>query len=113
MSEDGTRKIVESYCRKYDFIRLLDNVEKITPTALNIGIKNASGDIVMRMDAHAVYPGNYIRELTDWLQKSGADNVGGVCLTLPGNDSVVANAISMGLSHPFGVGNSYFRIGTA
>lgn len=113
MSEDGTRKIVEGFAKRYPFIRLVDNPKKGTSAALNIGLSNAKSQIIMRMDAHALYPTNYISALIDWLTKSNADNVGGVVLTLPSNDTPMANAIAIALSHPFGVGNSYFRIGTS
>jgi glycosyltransferase involved in cell wall biosynthesis len=113
MSTDGTREIVAGYCRRHPFIRLLDNPRKITPAALNIGIAHARGDIIMRMDSHSHFPSNYISSLVDWQDRTGADNVGGVCRTLPGNDTHMAKAIAVALSHPFGVGNSYFRIGTA
>jgi len=48
MSEDGTRPIVEKYIRQYPFIKIFDNPKKITPCALNIGIKNASGEIIVK-----------------------------------------------------------------
>jgi hypothetical protein len=54
-----------------------------------------------------------VSRLVEWLETSGADNVGGVCLTRPGGDSVMARAIALALGHPFGVGNSYFRIGVS
>src|SRR3990170_6332436 len=65
------------------------------------------------MDAHNIYPPNYISGLIAWLEKTGADNVGGAWVTLPANDTPKAQAIAIGLSHPFGVGNAYFRIGTS
>ncbi len=113
LSEDGTRSIVSRFVAQHAMFRLLDNMGKTTPRGLNIGIAAASGDIIMRMDAHSIYPKNYIAALVEWLENSGADNVGGVCLTLPSGDSSMARAIAKGLSHPFGVGTSYFRIGTA
>jgi glycosyltransferase involved in cell wall biosynthesis len=111
MSEDGTRTTVQSYARKYAFTRLLDNPKKITPAALNIGIANATGEIIMRMDAHNTYPPHYISGLVGWLEKTQADNVGGVYITVPATQTFMAEAIALALSHPFGVGNAYFRIG--
>ena len=64
------------------------------------------------MDAHARYPENYIEKLLEWMERSGADNVGGVVVTRAGADTLFARAIAMAISHPFGVGNAYFRIGT-
>ena len=99
--------------RNHNCIRLLNNARQITPVALNIGIAAAQGTVIMRMDAHVDYPADYIRSLVRLLQEKGADNVGGVCLTQPGGQTAVARAIAVGMSHPMGVGNSYFRIGSA
>jgi hypothetical protein len=65
------------------------------------------------MDAHTVYPSNYISGLVQWLIKSKADNVGGISIVKPGDQSSKAHAIAYALSHPWGVGNSHFRIGAA
>jgi hypothetical protein len=65
------------------------------------------------MGAHAVYSPSYISRLVAALEETGADNVGGVLVTLPANETALARALAVGLSHPFGVGNSYFRIGAA
>lgn len=111
MSEDRTREIIERYRKQFPFIRLLDNPKKIVPTAMNLGIKKAKGDIIIRMDAHIEYDKNYISKIVTWLGKSNADNVGGVCITLPGADTIKAKTIALALSSPFGVGNSMFRIG--
>ncbi len=112
MSEDGTREIVAAYAARVPFIRLLDNPAHIVPTGLNAAIRAATGEVVLRMDAHVTYPPDYIPTLVAELQSSGADNVGGVVLTQPGADTATARAIAVTLSHPLGVGNAYFRIGT-
>jgi len=111
MSEDRTRDIVADFERRSPAIRLLENRRCITPAALNVGIRAATGEIIMRMDAHVVYPVHYIPRLIEALLTSDADNVGGVIITLPADQGTIARAIAVGLSHPFGVGNSYFRIG--
>lgn len=111
MSSDRTREIVAEYSAKYPFIRLIDNPDRIVPPAMNIGIKASVGDIIVRLDAHAVFPQNYFSELVKNLQKLDADNVGGVCRTLPINDTPVCRSIAYVLSSSFGMGNSHFRIG--
>ena len=113
MSEDGTRAVIEEFAGRHSYARMLDNPKQITSAALNIGIAACQGDVIMRMDVHVEYPSNYISSLVTWLLKSGADNVGGVCITCPANDSAVAKAIAFGMSHPVGVGDSYFRIGAS
>lgn len=111
-SEDRTREIVASYSARYPWIRLIDNPRRIAPTALNLGIAAARGEVIVRMDSHALYPADYLPRLVAALLESGADNVGGCLVTLPMDETPVARAIALGLSHPFGVGNSYFRIGS-
>lgn len=111
MSEDNTRQIVRSYADRFPFIRLLENPKKVQTFATNIGLSEAKGRAIIRMDAHAEYPGNYVSRCMHWLETTGADCVGGACITKPGGNTTLAEAISFALSHPFGVGNSYFRIG--
>ncbi len=110
-SDDGTRPIVEGYAARHRGVRLLDNAKRVTPVALNTGIRAAAGEILLRMDAHVFYPPDYIPRLVAALAQTGADNVGGVLVTLPADSRPMARAIAVALSHSFGVGNSYFRIG--
>ncbi len=110
MSDDTTADIVRTYEKKYTFIKLFSNPKKIVPTALNIGIKNALGDIIIRVDSHAIYPRNYFSTLVHYAKKLNADNVGGALITLPANNSRTAKSIAIVLSSPFGVGNARYRL---
>jgi len=112
MSEDGTSELIKNYSQQYPIIRILDNPKKFTPFGLNIGIKEAKGEIIIRMDAHAEYEKDYISQCVKYLNECKADNVGGAIKTLPSNDNIWAKAIAIVLSHPFGAGNSFFRIGS-
>jgi glycosyltransferase involved in cell wall biosynthesis len=112
-SDDGTRAIADAYAAGHAGIRVLDNPDRIVPTALNIGIRAATGDVIARLDAHVLYPPEYLPRLVAALRETGADNVGGRLVTLPANGTPLARAIALALAHPFGVGNSHFRIGTA
>ena len=112
MSKDRTREIVATYTAKYPFIRMIDNPERIAPCAMNRGIKEAKGDVIMRLDAHVYYPNNYFSLLVEKLNElPGAENVGALCNTLPVNDSITAQSIAAVLSSSFGMGNSHFRVG--
>lgn len=112
MSTDRSQQIVAEYALRYPCIRLVENPRRITPCGLNIGVRESTGDIVMFMGAHATYSQSYIPKIVEWLQRTDADNVGGVLVTLPADDTPMARAIACALSHPFGVGDSRFRIGT-
>ena len=112
MSKDRTREIVATYTAKYPFIRMIDNPERIAPCAMNRGIKEAKGDVIIRLDAHVYYPKNYFSLLVEKLNElPGAENVGALCNTLPVNDSITAQSIAAVLSSSFGMGNSHFRVG--
>ena len=111
-STDGTKEIVKEYIQKYPFMKLLNNPRRAVPIALNIGIKEVKGEVIMRMDAHNAYEKNYIPKCIKYLKKYDVDNVGGICVTSPGANTILARSIALTLSHPFGVGNSYFRIGS-
>ena len=112
-STDKTRDIVSRYTREYPFIKLLDNPKRFVPYALNMGLKVASGEVIMRLDGHCTYPTNYISELVKYLYLLNADNVGGVWNTQPANNTIICQAIAQASSHPFGVGGSMHKIGTS
>lgn len=111
MSEDGTREIVKKYMDNCPFIKLLNNPKKITPCALNIGIKNAKGEIIIRMDAHAKYAKNYVSKCVKYLYEYNADNVGGVWKIVPRNNTIVGKSIALASSNFFGGGNAHYRVG--
>ena len=110
-SDDRTRTILDDYASRHPTVRVLDNPKRIQSTALNLGIRAARGEILVRMDAHVMYPRSYIGDLVAALLETGADNIGGVLITLPANQTAIGRAIAIAMSHRFGVGNSHFRIG--
>ncbi len=111
-STDSTLKILEEFKSRLSTINILINKKKTVPYALNLGIIAASGDYIIRLDAHTQIPKNYFSELIRWAQILNADNVGTICLTDIKNINSRSVAIKKVLSNKFGVGNSYFRIGT-
>jgi glycosyltransferase involved in cell wall biosynthesis len=113
MSDDGTQAAVEAVMARSPVVRLVANPGRVVPTGLNAGIRAARGEIIVRMDAHNEYPPSYIGRLVQWLLETGADNVGGACVTRPAGESAVSRAIAVALAHPFGVGNAHFRLGAS
>lgn len=112
ISNDKTREILKDYTRKYSFIKILDNPQKITPVAMNIGIKMARGDYILILSSHSEYEQNFVSKNIENFHKNNADCVGGIEKTLPSGNSIISQAIPLALSHPFGVGNTYYRIGS-
>ena len=112
-STDSTTDIIRRYTKQYSFLKLLNNPERIVPYALNKGLAAATGEVILRLDAHCTYPTNYISELVRYLYQLNADNVGGVWNTQPAKDTPICQAIAFASSHPFGVGGSMHKIGAS
>ncbi len=108
---DRTLEEVEKFASTSGIeVKILHNPKKITPISLNLGIKAAQGDIIIRADAHTVYPDNYIDRLIFWKKQLNADNVGGVFIHTTTNDTRINHAIINALETKFGVGGSLYRI---
>jgi succinoglycan biosynthesis protein ExoA len=119
LSEDRTREIIQGLRDAGDgqppgpaarpLIRLIDDPGQERTTALNAGIKVATGEVIMRVDARSIVPLDYVRKCVETLDATGADNVGGI--QQPIGDAPMQEAIGLAMSHPFGVGNAQFRVG--
>lgn len=108
LSKDKTRDIIGRYAKDYpDTVRMIENLCKTVPYAMNIGIENSVGRYIIRLDAHSEYPNDYISKCVETLEKTDADNVGGLALTR--GKGMVGEAFAQVLSSKFGVGNSAFR----
>ena len=60
MSDDGTRETVERLSRTDGRVKMLSNPRRIVPAAMNIGLKDARGDLFIRVDGHAEIPADFI-----------------------------------------------------
>ena len=80
LSSDDTKMIMESYKERYSScysdIVVLDNPNKVQPCGWNIVIKHATSDAIVRIDAHAQLPSDYISVCVECLN-SGEDVCGG------------------------------------
>ncbi|HZR30018.1 MAG TPA: glycosyltransferase family 2 protein [Terriglobales bacterium] len=110
-STDRSREIVVEKQSQFPNLRLLRNPQKVVPSGMNIGIRQAKGRYIIRMDAHSEYPTDYIANCIAELQRTGAANVGGRWFTRPGSDSLVAKTIAFITQSPAVVGNALYRLG--
>ncbi len=76
-STDGTLQIINEYVNKYSNIRVVHNEKKFTPYALNLGIKDAKGEYIIRLDAHSEYNSDYFLKIIELLKQGKGDIVGG------------------------------------
>ena len=105
-STDRTKKLVEKYEDMLD-IKVLYNEKRLVTYALNIGIENSLGEIIIRLDAHAEYDKFYIEKCVYYLENMDIQNVGGVAETI--GIGWIGEINAEILSSKFGVGNSSFR----
>lgn len=110
-SSDSTREIVEQYAKKYGNISLFLNSKEIVPVGLNIGIKAAKGEYIVRLDAHSIYPSGYITDCLNLLLKTGAANAGGMLIPIPNGSGAWSRSVAHVTSNRFGVGAGAFRVG--
>jgi glycosyltransferase involved in cell wall biosynthesis len=106
-SSDGTKEIIKYYSDKYNYIKLIENPFCDTISSLNLGIKNARGNIIVRVDGHTVLEEDYIETATKILNKTGADNVGG--LMRPIGNKYIQKSIALAMSSIFGIGWGKFH----
>lgn len=111
-STDGTKGIIKDLCASDGRVRMIENPRRTAPTALNLAIPLASGEIIIRVDAHARYPANYISSCVTALLDSGAANVGGIWRVVPGVPSRFGWTVAKVLGSRFGVGNAAYRLAT-
>lgn len=110
MSIDNTRETIYEYQQKHGNIKLVDNPGKVVPTGMNIAIRQAWGDIVIRVDGHCVIAPDYVSNCVQHLTEDGVDGVGGPMESI--GETPLAETIAIAMSSPFGVGNSAFRTTT-
>ena len=107
-STDKTVDIIKGIIQNREVkVKILNNSKKILATGWNIGIQNASGDYVVRIDAHAEVPPDFIYTNVKTIQAvKDAVCVGGKLITKSSDNNNIINNV---LASRFGVGNSSFR----
>ena len=85
----------------------IDNPGKIVPTGLNLAIRFAKGEILVRVDGHCEIDSDYIHHCVKYILEKDVDGVGGSMKTV--GETPLSDTIALAMSSQFGVGNSVFR----
>ena len=108
MSNDGTGEIIRRL--EAHHVRVIDNPQQVAATGLNLAIREAKGDVVVRVDGHCEIAADYLRRCVTLLEKGSVECVGGPVETI--GETYVARVIASAMSSNFGVGGAAFRVGT-
>ncbi len=103
-STDGTRELLARLAGEDPRIRVLENPQRITPAALNIGLRHARGRWVARMDAHTEYPQDYIQLGVDRLARDDTTWVSGPAI--PVGSNAISRATALAFRVPFMTGGT-------
>ena len=110
MSTDGTRDLLTRAAQADDRLRVVDNVARIVPDALNLALAEVTSPLVARMDTHAHYDPDYLeRVLAVFENRPDIWGAGGAMRTR--GRGAWGRSIASTLSRSFGLGGARHRVG--
>jgi succinoglycan biosynthesis protein ExoA len=112
MSDDSTREHIKKMIANSNIpVCVINNPGRIVPTGMNVALALARGEIIIRVDGHAIISPDYIHNCVRVLQQGQAECVGGPMETIC--ETTESSTIAIAMSSPFGVGGVAFRTGVS
>ncbi len=108
-SKDKTLEVAERMASSDSRVVLVENPTGKTAVGLNLALRQSTNPVVVRVDAHAEIPKNYLSLVVEVLNKTGAVNVGGVMAAV--GESIFEKSVAGAMRSAFGVGASRFHTG--
>ena len=108
-SRDNTASVAAELAGESGRVQVVANPTGSTPAGLNAAIAASGGDVVVRVDGHAMIPREYVRTAVEVLDRTDADNVGGI-MAAEGLDDF-ERAVAAAMTSRFGVGDASFHVG--
>jgi glycosyltransferase involved in cell wall biosynthesis len=99
-SDDRTRDVVTSLTFRDPRVRLLHNPLRRVACGLNVGLRAARGEVIVRVDGHCVIPPDYVATCVRMLHADGTDCAGGPVRAE--GETTMGRAIALAMSTPFG-----------
>lgn len=110
-STDGTTERVVARASSDDRIRIVTSEALSIPLSLNLGIRAAAHDVIVRVDAHTELPADYTAVGVATLQRTGAASVGGLMVAT--GRGRVQSAIARAYNSRFGLGGGAYHGGAS
>jgi len=109
-STDRTRDEVAAIADRDPRVRFLENPDRFTPYAFNIGVREARGEFVAILGAHCRYDRNYLSASLRGLRAAGGRAAcGGLVNTVPADDSLDAGVAAAVMGSSFASSPNSFR----
>lgn len=110
-STDGTAARVAAWAAADPRVRCLDNPAGTAAAGLNRAVAAARGDVIVRMDGHALPAPDYVAACVRALARTGASAVGG--RMVGHGETPVGRAAAWVTATPLGAGDARYRLGGA
>ena len=108
-SKDNTDSIAKNLAKQHRELKLVENPTGSTAQGLNLAIRAASFEAVIRVDAHSELSEDYAGLAIEILNETGAANVGGMMVAKGETD--FQNAVAFGYNSRYGLGGGSFHVG--
>ena len=110
-STDNTKYIMNNFKNSdNDFmgVKVLDNPKKVLPSGWNVALKEAKGDIILRVDAHSSLPEDFIEKNVKYINE-GEKIVGGHRISIIDDDNNWQRVLLTAEKSLFGSGIAAYR----
>ena len=108
-SRDKTARIAKKLEKQHQQVIVVSNKKGGTSAGLNLAIEQASGEVIIRVDAHSELPIDYASLGIEILEQTKAANVGGRMLAVGQTD--FEKAVAWAYGSRFGIGGGAFHVG--
>ena len=106
---DDTPAMAEAIRQAHPDVRVIPNPERTLVPGVNAAFRIATGDVLVRCDAHTVFPTGYVRHAVETLERTGAATVGGRQYAM--GTTFFERSVAIAMTTPLGAGDSRHRVG--
>jgi succinoglycan biosynthesis protein ExoA len=107
-STDNTKQVAQALKLEYP-VTIVENPTGKTPAGLNLAIRAAKNQVIVRVDAHSQLNPEYTSLALQILNETGAANVGGVMKAV--GESPFQQAVAWAYGSRFGLGGGAYHVG--
>ena len=110
LSQDRTKQIMQDYAESTDFARVLclDNPKAFQPCGWNVALAHVDADVIIRLDAHARIPSDFLEKNAACIQ-AGHDICGGKVMNHIAQKTRWSTAVNAAEDSMFGGSVAAFR----